>query len=353
MSPHLKLPTIAALAVAAVAFTVPADAAERHGDNSHRGQRYEQQQDQPAYRGTRQRNESYRKTERAKPNKAQRDANRIKRQAREERATPRKPQGNANRNYGYTQPPKNRDNRVVRNNDRYSGDRNRQRNDYRDGRGNRFADNDRYRSNRDNRPHNYRDNRSSNYRDHHDGDRRDNNRYSRNYRDHRDGDRRDNNRYSRNDHRKDYRDHRNYRDRGYRDHDHRDRYYSYRGKRYDRDRYRYNYKRQKHWAKAYSRGYRTGRYDSRRYDYYRPYWDFGYFHKHRHYYNDWRPYFGRLWLGFGASIAWQSSYDDDCHPVTRIDYYHGRSVLVGAIMCYDRWGQAFIVPESEEILHWY
>lgn len=41
-----------------------------------------------------------------------------------------------------------------------------------------------------------------------------------------------------------------------------------------------------------------------------------------------------------------------CHPVQRINYFHGRKALVGGILCYDRRGRGYVLRGSRHIIRY-
>lgn len=44
---------------------------------------------------------------------------------------------------------------------------------------------------------------------------------------------------------------------------------------------------------------------------------------------------------------------DDCYPVAKIDYYRGRRARIGALMCYDDYGYAYIRAGSRYLIEFY
>ncbi|MGF1630558.1 MAG: hypothetical protein ACFCUT_13885 [Kiloniellaceae bacterium] len=39
-----------------------------------------------------------------------------------------------------------------------------------------------------------------------------------------------------------------------------------------------------------------------------------------------------------------------CHPATVIGYHYGRKVLFGSVVCFNRYGQAYVVPGSRHLI---
>jgi len=60
-------------------------------------------------------------------------------------------------------------------------------------------------------------------------------------------------------------------------------------------------------------------------------------HKRRHYYDGHR----------------HGYYRHDCHKVSKHGYYHGRKAKIGGTMCYDRYGDPYIVQGSRYVIHYY
>lgn len=42
-----------------------------------------------------------------------------------------------------------------------------------------------------------------------------------------------------------------------------------------------------------------------------------------------------------------------CHNVSKDGYAHGRNARIGGTMCYDRYGQGYVVPGSRYVIHYY
>ncbi|MFN3232185.1 MAG: hypothetical protein ACE363_08490 [Alphaproteobacteria bacterium] len=306
MTTRMKIPVIAALATAAIALTAPGDVMARAGDDD-RGRNVERQ-----YKGDRDVKRDQRKAYRQQERRDQRRAER-----KQDRREFNREQRRAERQ---------QDRREFRQEQRRA---------------------ERQQDRREFRQEQRRAERRDLRRDYHRDVRREHRQAQRYYD--------DNKRYYRKNG-KTYVDRAGYH-RGYKHYsgrDHKNRYYSYRGTRHDRDFYKYDRKRQKRLNKAYRKGYKHGRYTANhRYDYSRPYWDTRHFFNHRSHYNVWRPYYGRVWNGFHQFIGFNSGYRNDCHPVTRVKYRGGAPRLVGAIMCYDRYGDSYILRGSRHVLHYY
>lgn len=92
----------------------------------------------------------------------------------------------------------------------------------------------------------------------------------------------------------------------------------------------------------------------------------GYHDRHRGHHRGGHDDFGLLLVPFAYLFGYtQGRYDSEpyygsyqrawgCHPVVKIGYDRfGRRAKLGATMCYDAYGEAFIVPGSRHIIHYY
>lgn len=48
-----------------------------------------------------------------------------------------------------------------------------------------------------------------------------------------------------------------------------------------------------------------------------------------------------------------SRYHRGCRKVSKHGYYHGREAKIGGTMCYDRYGEPYIVQGSRYVIHYY
>jgi hypothetical protein len=98
----------------------------------------------------------------------------------------------------------------------------------------------------------------------------------------------------------------------------------------------------KHYRKHYRNAH--GRHVNRHYTNYR------YYSNNYNHYRSWQPYFGNVW---NTHYLTGRQRANGCHPVVKMrgDRYNGR--LVGATMCYDNWGDAYIVPRTKSVLYRY
>ena len=143
--------------------------------------------------------------------------------------------------------------------------------------------------------------------------------------------------------------------------------------------YRKGYKRaNRHYDRAYHQGYHKGYRKAQRHNYGRYYTSHNNRHYNRHYrkhyrksnwhhanrhfsnhwyfYNNynhfqtWQPYFGGLWSSFYIS-DWDRA--NGCHPVVRVRGHGHNARLVGATMCYDDWGNSYVVRGTRQVLYRY
>ena len=90
-------------------------------------------------------------------------------------------------------------------------------------------------------------------------------------------------------------------------------------------------------------GYRSRGHFRRPYRYRRPRFRLGYSYRPRYRYRSYAPRV-RLYRGYNSSV---------CHAVVKHDYWNGYKAEIGGVMCYDRYGNGYIVPESRYLIQYY
>lgn len=84
----------------------------------------------------------------------------------------------------------------------------------------------------------------------------------------------------------------------------------------------------------YGRSHRYGR---------RPRFSLGFIYRPRYNYRRYAPRV-RTYRGYNSSA---------CHSVVKHDYWHGHEAEIGGVMCYDRYGNSYMVPESRYLIQYY
>jgi len=96
-----------------------------------------------------------------------------------------------------------------------------------------------------------------------------------------------------------------------------------------------------------------------------------YRHHHRHYYKKHNYYRGHGYKGhyyrggygghggahFGNPYRTKHHHyqhrPSRCHPVSKHGLWHGRQAKIGGTMCYDGYGNSYVVPGSRHLIHYY
>ncbi len=93
----------------------------------------------------------------------------------------------------------------------------------------------------------------------------------------------------------------------------------------------------------------------------------GYYNK-RHLYRRHTPYYGRhtyrprrhgphitnnYYYNSGPSYGPGYAPSRACQPVSKTGYWHGRKAKIGGTMCYDAYGNGYIVNGSRYLIHYY
>ena len=98
-------------------------------------------------------------------------------------------------------------------------------------------------------------------------------------------------------------------------------------------------------------------------------------HKHKHKHKHWKKRHGKhrhhwphrhhkhqnggFFLSFGANGPAlhigpaPGQHARRCHGITTDGYFHGRYAKIGGTMCYDRYGNGYIVDGSRYLIHYY
>ena len=108
-----------------------------------------------------------------------------------------------------------------------------------------------------------------------------------------------------------------------------------------------------HYRSGYGRGAYYGRYNN--------YGHGGYYGSRRDYYGrghrGHRGYHGRGHRGYyeGSRRGGYGRYEQrsDCHAVSKVGYWHGHKALIGGTMCYDRYGNSYVVDGSRYLIRYY
>ena len=83
-----------------------------------------------------------------------------------------------------------------------------------------------------------------------------------------------------------------------------------------------------------------------------PYYGHSRHYSHGHNYGH-RPYRSRHQYGSSRQSRRHGYDGDDCHPTSKSGYHDGYEGRVGGTMCYDDYGDAYIVPGSRYLIERY
>lgn len=92
-----------------------------------------------------------------------------------------------------------------------------------------------------------------------------------------------------------------------------------------------------------------GKHHKYRHKHRRHYW------KHKHYkhghYGGYakKPYYKDY--SYGHAYGYGGGYD--CHKTSKIGHWHGRKAIIGGTLCYNQYGEAYIVPNSHYLIEYY
>ena len=79
----------------------------------------------------------------------------------------------------------------------------------------------------------------------------------------------------------------------------------------------------------------------------------GHYARGSHYYQSQRIYTPpRAYPHHGARYR-SYSHGSGCHTVSKTDYWHGRLAKIGGTMCYDAYGNPYVVSGSRYVMHYY
>lgn len=105
-----------------------------------------------------------------------------------------------------------------------------------------------------------------------------------------------------------------------------------------------------HYGSYYGRHHR-GHHRGHRYGHHRGYRDHYYRHRqHRHYGG---PVFGNPHRYRHHRYHGYSNHARNCHPVSKNGFWHGRHAKIGGTMCYDRYGNGYVISNSRHLIHYY